>query len=75
MAIIDRRKNGKNKSVDNRKRLIDRLKPIIKKKIDESLGERGIKDATENKKIKIPGKTLSEPSFELIERKAKDNVF
>jgi len=71
MAIIDRRKNGKNKSADNRKRLIDRLKPIIKKKIDESLGEGGIKDATENKKIKIPGKTLSEPSFEFDRKKGK----
>jgi len=71
MAIIDRRKSGKNKSADNRKRLIDRLKPIIKKKIDESLGEGGIKDATENKKIKIPGKTLSEPSFEFDRKKGK----
>jgi uncharacterized protein len=71
MAIIDRRKSGKNKSVDNRKRLIDRLKPAIKQKIDESLGEGSITDATEGKKIKIPKRNLQEPSFEFDHKKGK----
>ena len=61
--IVDRRKNGKNKSVVNRNRFLKRAKGAIKKRVDQIIGERGIEDIAEGDKITIPKKNISEPTF------------
>lgn len=65
MAIIDKRKSGKNQSADNRQRFIKRYKKHIKKAVD-SIGKDGsITDVQKDRKIKIPAKDLNEPDFNL----------
>ena len=71
MAIIDRRKSGKNKSAENRKRFIDRYKQIIKKNVDDIGKDGSITDSLDGKKIKIPKKDLKEPSFSFDSKKGK----
>lgn len=63
MTIIDKRKSGKHKSVDNRQRFIKRYKQHIKKSIDEHKGS--ITDSPSNRKAKISKKDLQEPDFSL----------
>jgi len=65
MAIIDKRKAGKNQSADNRQRFIKRYKGHIKKAVDNLGNEGSITEGTGNRKIKIPAKDLQEPGFEL----------
>lgn len=61
--IIDRRKDGGGKSLPNRKRFIDRIKPQIKKSIQDVVNKQGsIKDFTKKgKPINIPIKGVNEP--------------
>lgn len=61
MAIIDKRKSGKNKSVDNRQRFIKRYKHNIKKSIEDQSGS--ITDSTKGRKAIIDTKDLQEPDF------------
>ncbi|MBA3582455.1 MAG: YeaH/YhbH family protein [Gammaproteobacteria bacterium] len=61
--IIDRRLNGKNKSVVNRQRFIKRFRGQIKKAVDKALNERSITDIERGEKIDIPNKDISEPIF------------
>ncbi len=61
MSIIDRRKNSRNKSVNNRKRFIDRYKEQIRKQVHSSGDKRSIKDMEQEKEVII--KDTKEPSF------------
>lgn len=63
MTIIDKRKAGKNKSVENRQRFIKRYKQHIKKSIEENDGS--VSDAANNRRAKISKKDLKEPDFNL----------
>jgi len=65
MAILDRRKAGKNKSAENRQRFIKRYKTQIKKAIDDIGKDGNITDIMKDRKIKIPAKDLNEPWFHL----------
>jgi len=63
--IIDRRKNDKGKSTDNRRRFVKRVKAQVRDAVKDVIRDGKIGDIVNNKekKIKIPGKGLSKPSF------------
>ncbi len=62
--IIDRRKNGKNKSAVNRQRFINRFKNQIKEAVANAISKRSITDIQSGEKIIIPKKDISEPVFQ-----------
>lgn len=64
ISIIDRRKNPKGKSSDNRQRFLKRIEGQIKKALPDIVKGTNVKDITSSKdKIKIPVKGISEPQF------------
>lgn len=68
--IIDRRQNGPGKSIDNRRRFIQRYKEAISRAMVDLVDKKSIKDMGEGGKVRIPRKLLDEPSF----RHAKGGV-
>lgn len=61
--IIDRRKNDKKKSLVNRKRFLKRAQKAIKKRVDEIVSDRNIRDVDKGDSISIPKKDVQEPHF------------
>ena len=63
--IVDRRLNGKNKSVVNRQKFIRRYKAQIKKAVADAISnrDRSIADIDKGGKISIPSKDTDEPVF------------
>ncbi len=61
--FIDRRLNGKNKSMVNRQRFLRRYKTQIKKSLADAINKRGITDIESGESVNIPKKDLSEPVF------------
>ena len=64
VSIVDRRKNPKGKSSDNRQRFLKRVEGQIKKALPEIVKGTNVKDlTTSSDKIKVPIKGISEPQF------------
>jgi uncharacterized sporulation protein YeaH/YhbH (DUF444 family) len=61
--LIDRRLNGKNKSMVNRQRFLDRYRQHIKKAVTDAISRRSITDIVQGEKISIPSKDVGEPIF------------
>lgn len=61
--LIDRRLQGKNKSVVNRDRFLRRHKQQIRQAVTRAINGRSITDIENGEKISIPAKDLNEPSF------------
>ncbi len=61
--ILDRRKNNKGKSTNNRQKFLKRVEDQIKKAIPDIMSEESIKDSTSGGSVKVPIKGLQEPSF------------
>lgn len=61
--IIDRRLNGKNKSMVNRQRFLRRYKNHIKKAVTDAVSKRSITDMERGEKISIPTRDTQEPVF------------
>lgn len=61
--LIDRRKNGKNKSAVNRQRFIRRHKEQIRRSLEERLRDRSITDIDKGESINISSRDTSEPVF------------
>lgn len=62
--IVDRRKDGKNKSTVNRQRFMRRFKRQIRKAVNEAIRGRSIVDIDAGgEKVNIPARDLSEPTF------------
>jgi len=63
--IIDRRKNSKGKSTTNRHRFLKRVKKQVADAVKDTIRNGKIGDIvnSKDKKIKIPGKGLSQPTF------------
>ena len=61
--IIDRRLNGKNKSMVNRQRFLRRYKSHIKKAVTDAVNQRSITDMERGEKISIPTRDTAEPVF------------
>lgn len=64
-TIIDRRLNGKNRSLPNRERFIRRYKSQLKKAVADVAGESSISDVSGDGRVKvrIPSREVSEPTF------------
>lgn len=65
MAIYDRRKLGRNKSVANRRRFIQRHKHQLKEYVDTVGRKMKLKDALKPQDVALPRKSLKEPKFNL----------
>ena len=62
--IVDRRKNTKGKSSENRQRFLKRVEGQIKKALPDIIKGTNIKDITSSKdKVKVPIKGIKEPQF------------
>ena len=64
--IIDRRKNSKGKSTTNRQRFLKRVKKQVNDAVKDVIRDGNVGDIVNNKskKVKIPGKGLSQPTFQ-----------
>lgn len=61
--IVDRRKNTKGKSSENRQRFIKRISDQIKKALPDIVKNTNVKDITSTDKVKVPVKGIKEPQF------------
>ena len=61
--IIDRRLSGKNKSIGNRERFLQRHKEQVREAVRRAVDGRGIRDMERGEDVHIPKKDLSEPVF------------
>ncbi|MBT9495293.1 MAG: YeaH/YhbH family protein [Paucibacter sp.] len=61
--IIDRRLSGKNKSIGNRERFLQRHKEQVREAVRRAVDGRGIRDMQRGEDVHIPKKDLSEPVF------------
>lgn len=61
--IIDRRLQGKNKSVGNRERFLRRYKGQIREAVRKAVSDRGIRDIERGEDITLPKRDVSEPVF------------
>jgi hypothetical protein len=61
--FIDRRLNGKNKSMVNRQRFLRRYKAQIKQSISEAINKRSVTDVDSGESVSIPTEDISEPMF------------
>lgn len=61
--IIDRRRQGKQKSAVNRQRFLKRFRKHIKEAVSDAVGKRSITDMDRGEEISIPRKDISEPVF------------
>lgn len=64
-TIVDRRPNGKGKSIENRQKFLRRIRQSIKKAMPDLLNTKKLKDINSDKGgiVHIPQKNLKEPSF------------
>ncbi|MCV2371116.1 YeaH/YhbH family protein [Roseateles oligotrophus] len=61
--IIDRRLSGKNKSIGNRERFLQRHKEQVREAVRRAVDGRGIRDMEHGEDVHIPKKDLNEPVF------------
>lgn len=61
--IVDRRLSGKNKSIGNRERFLERYKDKIRDAVKRAIQGRDIRDIQRGEDIPIPRKDISEPVF------------
>lgn len=63
--IIDRRKNGNGKSTNNRHRFVKRVKQQVRDAVKDVIRDGSVADIinSKEKKVKIPGKGLNQPTF------------
>jgi uncharacterized sporulation protein YeaH/YhbH (DUF444 family) len=64
--IIDRRKNSKGKSTTNRGRFLKRVKKQVNDSVRDAIRDGKVGDIinSKDKKVKIPGKGLDQPTFQ-----------
>lgn len=69
--IIDRRKNNKGKSINNRQKFLRRVEDQIRRAIPDIISQERIKDANGGGKVKVPVRGVKEPSFRHDPRSGK----
>lgn len=64
-SIVDRRLNGRNRSLPNRERFIRRYKSQLKKAVSDVAGDSSITDVSASGRVKVrmPTKDVEEPHF------------
>ncbi len=63
VQIVDRRKNGRGKSTENRQKFLERVKDAIKDQLPDIISQRKIKDMDSGGADIVVKKNLREPSF------------
>lgn len=63
--IIDRRANGRRKSVSNQQRFLKRYKAQIREAVARAVAQRKIADTDRGGNVSIPARDLREPNFTL----------
>jgi uncharacterized sporulation protein YeaH/YhbH (DUF444 family) len=63
--IIDRRLDGKNKSVVNRQRFLQRFRSQLKRAVSDAASGRSITEVDKGERVKIPARDISEPTFSI----------
>ena len=61
--LIDRRPNGRGKSLVNRERFLRRYKAQIQDAVKKMIGERRLADMESAGEVHVPRKDIAEPSF------------
>jgi len=72
--IIDRRLNGRHKSMVNRQRFLDRYKSQIRESVADAASKRSITDIERGESVSLPTKDISEPTFHHGQGGARDMV-
>ncbi|MBK6758309.1 MAG: YeaH/YhbH family protein [Moraxellaceae bacterium] len=72
--IIDRRLNGRHKSMVNRQRFLDRYKAQIRESVADAASKRSITDMERGESVTLPTKDISEPTFHHGQGGARDMV-
>lgn len=76
MAIVDRRKTNKNKSVGNRQKFIKRYKSRIKRSVEDLADSKGITDILKDRKVTIDKDEIEEPGFNFdMSTGERDTIF
>jgi uncharacterized sporulation protein YeaH/YhbH (DUF444 family) len=74
-TIIDRRINGKGKSLGNRQKFLKRIHESIKRSLPDIINSKSLKDiGTDGGVVHIPQKDLNEPSFRHGEGGVRETV-
>jgi len=63
LQLIDRRPNGRGKSLVNRERFLRRYKAQIQGAVKKMIGERQLSDMERGGEVRVPKKDISEPSL------------
>ncbi|MEI8171041.1 MAG: YeaH/YhbH family protein [Rhodoferax sp.] len=74
LHIVDRRLAGKNKSIGNRERFLNRHKEQIREAVRKAVAGRSIRDMEQAENITIPKKDISEPVFHHGQGGVRDTV-
>ena len=74
LHIVDRRLAGKNKSIGNRERFLNRHKEQIREAVRKAVAGRSIRDIEQAENITIPKKDISEPVFHHGQGGVRDTV-
>jgi uncharacterized sporulation protein YeaH/YhbH (DUF444 family) len=74
LHIVDRRLAGKNKSIGNRERFLNRQKEQIRDAVRKAVAGRSIRDIEQAENITIPRKNISEPVFHHGQGGVRDTV-
>ena len=74
LHLVDRRLAGKNKSIGNRERFLNRHKEQIREAVRKAVSGRGIRDMEQAENITIPKKDISEPVFHHGQGGVRDTV-
>ncbi len=72
--IIDRRLNGRHKSMVNRQRFLDRYKAQIRESVADAASKRSITDMERGESVTLPTKDVSEPTFHHGQGGSRDMV-
>lgn len=74
LHIVDRRLAGKNKSIGNRERFLNRHKEQVREAVRKAVVGRSIRDMEQAENITIPKKDISEPVFHHGQGGLRDTV-
>ena len=74
LHIVDRRLAGKNKSIGNRERFLNRQKEQIREAVRKAVAGRSIREIEQAENITIPRKNISEPVFHHGQGGVRDTV-
>lgn len=72
--IIDRRLNGRHKSMVNRQRFLDRYKAQIRESVADAASKRSITDMERGESVTLPTRDVSEPVFHHGQGGSRDMV-